>query len=291
VQPNPWLERRIVAYAHQGGSFEGPSSTLLAIEHALEVGASAIELDVHATADRQLVVCHDATVDRTTDASGQIAQLTLEQLRQLDNAYWFVEGSDVDHDQPDGAYSLRGRAPRDRRLGIATLAEVLEAFPGVPVNLDIKRTAPEVEPYEALLAEVLREHERRDDVIVASFSDAAMRAFRVLSPTTATSAATAEVVQFVQVLHAGGEPVAPPVVAFQVPESSSGVTVVDEAFVEAAHRAGIVVHVWTVNEPEAMERLLSIGVDGLISDRPSVLAPLLGDKAWRPAGGSPTVGS
>ena len=151
-----WLERRVIAYAHQGGAWEGPSSTLHAIEGALRCGATAIELDVHATKDRNLVVCHDETVDRTTGAKGQICELTLDELRALDNAYRWAPGADVSPGLPDDAYPLRGRAPDDASLRIATLDEVLDALRGVVVNLDIKRTAPDVDPYEALLAAKLR---------------------------------------------------------------------------------------------------------------------------------------
>ena len=168
---NVWLERRVVAYAHQGGAWEAPSSTLHAIEGALDHGATAVELDVHATRDRHLVVCHDETVDRTTNHRGEIADLDLSELRDMDNAYWWIEGDAVSPGHRDDEYVLRGRAPADRRLGIATLEEVAAAFPGVLLNLDLKRTAPDVEPYEALVASELRRLERTRSVIVASFHD------------------------------------------------------------------------------------------------------------------------
>ena len=175
---NPWLERRVLCYAHQGGAREGPSSTLWAMERAVAAGAEALELDVHATADGQLVVCHDATVDRTTDGTGAISGLTLEQLRRLDNAYWWVPGQVAEGGRPAEDYPLRGRAPRDRSLGVATIDEVLETFPHTFLNLDIKQTAPAVRAYEELLARTLRAHRRIDDVIVASFNDMATDAFR-----------------------------------------------------------------------------------------------------------------
>ena len=155
---NPWLERRVIAYAHQGGAWEAPSSTLFAIRRALETGATGIELDVHATADRQLVVCHDATVDRTTDGHGAIHALTLAELQELDNAHWFVPGDDVTVGLDPDAYPYRGRAPGDADFGVATLSDVLdlvEDHPGVALNLDIKQTAPAVEPYEELLAKTI----------------------------------------------------------------------------------------------------------------------------------------
>ncbi len=111
-----WIERRVIAFAHQGGSYEGPSSTLAAIEHALDVGATAIELDVHATKDRAIVVCHDHTVERTTNHHGEIASLTLAELANMDNAYWFIDGDVVTPGRAPEEYRDRGRAPADRRL-------------------------------------------------------------------------------------------------------------------------------------------------------------------------------
>ena len=271
----------MIAYAHQGGAHEGPSSTLFAIDKALANGATAVELDVHATRDRHLVVCHDETVDRTTNHRGAISDLTLSQLREMDNAYWWIEGDAVSPGRRDDEYLLRGRAPGDANLGIATLEEVAVSFPEVLLNLDIKRTAPAVEPYEQLLCDELRRLERTESVIVASFLDDALHAFRAVAPEVATSAATQETATFFFSL-ADGAPVVPPVCAFQVPATFGDVTVVDERFVAAAHGAGVAVHVWTINEADEMERLLDLGVDALISDRPTTLARVLSDRklAW-----------
>ena len=276
-----------MSYAHQGGAWESPSSTLFAIRRALAAGATAIELDVHATADGELVVCHDATVDRTTDGTGRIADLTLAQLKELDNAYWFVPGADVSPGRPAGDYPFRGRAATDPEFRIATLREVLEEFPGVVLNLDIKQTAPVVPPYEAALARLLAEYGRRDDVIVASFLDQATDSFAALAPGVATSAGTLATATFWQALHGGAELPAVPAVAFQVPESQGDLVVVDEAFVEAAHRQGVAVHVWTVNDEPSVLRLLDLGVDGIISDLPTMVSATLAraGAAWRgPAG-------
>jgi glycerophosphoryl diester phosphodiesterase len=271
-----WLARRVIAYAHQGGSFEGPSSTLAAIEHALDVGASGIELDVHATKDRHLVVCHDATIDRTTHHQGAIADMTLAELRQVDNAYWWIDGDVVTPGRPDEEYQCRGRAPLDPRFGVATLAEVASAFPGVLLNLDIKATSPQVEPYEELLAEAIVRSDLQDRVIVASFHDVAIQSFRRYAPGVPTSAATDETAGFFFSLES--VPVVPPVVAFQVPARHGVIDVVTESFVDAAHNAGVAVHVWTINDADEMQRLVDLGVDGLISDRPRVLADVLRER-------------
>ena len=243
-----WLERRVIAYAHQGGAWESPSSTLHAIAHAIEAGATGIELDVHATADGELVVCHDATVDRTTAAQGTIASFTLAQLRTLDFSYWWIPGADVTPGRPTGEYPFRGRAPADPSFGIATLREVLERFPGVVLNLDIKQTAPVVAPYEESLARLLAEFDRTDDVIVASFLDPATDAFRRFAPSVPTSAGTIATAEAWRAVQAGEDLPDIPAVAFQVPERQGDLVVVDERFVQAAHRAGKAVHVWTVND-------------------------------------------
>jgi glycerophosphoryl diester phosphodiesterase len=272
---NPWLERRVLNYAHQGGAREGPSSTLWAMRRALAAGAHAFELDVHATSDRRLVVCHDATVDRTTDGTGAIAELTAAQVQALDNAYWWVPGHVVEHEAAAHAYPLRGQGPDDPDLRIPLLEEVLDAFPGVILNLDIKQTAPDVEPYEILLADLLHQYGRTDDVIVASFSDQATAAFSAAAPEISTAAGTNATAAFYFSVVNGEPPPPTHHHAFQVPSTYSGITVVDERFVAAAHGLGLAVHVWTVDERPEMEHLLTLGVDGIMTDCPSVLAGVL----------------
>jgi glycerophosphoryl diester phosphodiesterase len=279
-----WPERRVIAYAHQGGAWEAPSSTLYAIERALGAGATGIELDVHATADGRMVVCHDPTVDRTTDGSGLIADLPLEEVRALDNAYWWAPGADVSPGLPPERYPFRGRAPADRRFGVALLEEVLDAFPGVLLNLDIKQTAPVVRPYEQDLASLLRRFGRADDVIVASFLDTATDTFSTFAPEIPTSAGTLAVAAFYQAVQAGETPAPLRHVALQVPARYGELTLVDGRFVEVAHDQGLAVHVWTVEEEEEMESLCRLGVDGIITDRPTALADVLQrlDCAWEP---------
>lgn len=272
---SPWLDRRVIAFAHQGGSFEGPSSTLFAIRRALANGATAIELDVHATKDGRIVVCHDETVDRTTNHQGAIAQLTFAQLAEMDNAYWWIAGDAVTVGRSDDEYLHRGLAAGDRDFAIATLEEVVTAFPGVLLNLDIKQTAPQVESYEAILNEELHRLECRQSVIVASFLDAAIQRFRALAPDVATSAATEEAASFYFALVEGAAPSSAQFQVLQIPPTFGGINVVDERFVAAAHDAGVAVHVWTINDVDEMVRLLDLGVDGIVSDTPAQLVELL----------------
>ncbi len=284
--PSPWLERRVIAYAHQGGAWEGPSSTLHAIGAAVAAGATGVELDVHATADGRLVVCHDPTVDRTSEGAGRIAELTYAELSGLDNSYWWAPGADVSPGLEPERYPYRGRAPADHRFGFALLEEVLEEFRGVVLNLDIKQTAPAVAPYEEALADTLRRFHRKDDVIVASFLDSATDAFSSFAPEVPTSAGTVAVAAFYQAVQAGEEPVPLRHVALQVPAAYGDLTLVDERFVEVAHARGLAVHVWTIEEEREMEQLCGLGVDGIITDRPTALVGVLERLgcAWRPEG-------
>jgi len=286
VPTNPWLGHRVISYAHQGGAWEAPSSTLFAIGRALDLGATGIELDVHASADGHLVVCHDGTVDRTTNGQGPIHTLTLAEIRKLDNAYWFAPGADVSPGLEPDAYPYRGRAPEDRAFGIATLDEVLallDDHPRVALNLDIKATAPAVEGYEERLASTLATYRYLDRVIVASFLDVASDAFARFAPDIATSAGTLAVAGFWRSLTQGGALPEMRHVALQVPAVYGDQVLVDERFVEAAHGQGLAVHVWTINEEKEMARLLDLGVDGIISDVPTTLVGLLQERnvAWR----------
>ncbi len=143
------------------------------------------------------------------------------------------------------------------------------------LNLDIKQTAPTVAPYEEALAALLAEYGRNDHVIVASFLDPATDAFRSFAPEVPTSAGTIATAEAWRAVQAGEDLPDIPAVAFQVPERQGDLVVVNDRFVEAAHRAGKAVHVWTVNDAESMERLLGLGVDGIISDLPTTLNGVL----------------
>jgi glycerophosphoryl diester phosphodiesterase len=272
---NPWLDRRVIHWAHQGGAREAPSSTLFALRQAVANGADALELDVHATSDGEIVVCHDATVDRTTGRTGAIADMTLAEVRACDNAYWWVPGEVVAHDRAEDAYVYRGKAPADQDFGIATLREVLEAFPDTFLNFDIKQTAPDVKPYEQAVADLLREFGRVDDVIVASFNDHATNAFSAIAPEISTSLGLQGTAEFYFAVRDGNPPPATRHHALQVPPESGGTEIVTSQFVEAAHEHGLAVHVWTIDDEPEMERLLDLGVDGIMTDRPSALEAVL----------------
>lgn len=285
---NPWLDRGVLNIAHQGGEIEAPSDTMYAFRTALAKGADLLELDVHATADGHIVVLHDTTVDRVTDGSGRLDQLTLKQIQRLDAAYWFVPDCGTCHGRPDAEYTLRGIATHQRRapkgftwkdFRIPTLEEVLKAFPDVPINIEIKNTAPDTAPYERALADLLARYGRVDDVIVVSFLDHAIEQFKVWAPDVHTATATGETGLFwASSQHALPGAPNPRYVALQVPITFNGVPVVDADFVADAHASGLAVHVWTINDRPAMEWLIDIGVDGIMTDRPTLLQQVLAER-------------
>jgi glycerophosphoryl diester phosphodiesterase len=272
---NAWMERRILNYAHRGGALEAPPNTVYAMRRAMTAGADALEMDVHADADGELIVCHDDTVDATTNGHGPITGMRTDELMQLDAAYWWIEGEAEPKDRPGAAYLLRGRAPAQVDLRIARLRDVLETFPEVPLNLDIKQTTPSAKPYEKDLAAMLSSYGRRDDVIVTSFHDAALESFAAAGTGIAMAPGPNGLYRFWQSFNNGASLGPFPYVALQVPLRFAGNRVVDRRFVEAAHRASLAVHVWTINEADEMTELIELGVDGIMTDRPSVLARLL----------------
>lgn len=301
VGSNPWLERRVLNVAHQGGAREAPSNTLFALKTAVAAGADMLEIDVHATADGRVVAIHDTTVDRTTNRSGRVDAQTLAELKRLDAAYWFVPGCGACHDRPPDDYVLRGYATGRRTIptglhrrygldqpltpndfAIPTLGEILASFPDTLITLEIKRTAPDTTPYEQDVARLLRAFGRSDDVIVVSFSDLAIEKFKLHAPEVHTAPAAGQTAAF-SASSRGAAPGAPNprYRALQVPITVEGVRVVTRDFVADAHANGLAVHVWTVNDPAVMRRLVAIGVDGIMTDRPTVLEQVLAAEGVR----------
>lgn len=295
LAPNPWLERRVLNIAHQGGENEAPSDTLFALKTAVTKGADVLEIDVHMTADRHIVVLHDTTVNRTTNGEGRVDELTLAQIKKLDAAHWFVPNCGTCHERPVSEYIYRGYATRARPMPadlleqgfrpndftIPTLREVLRTFPKIPINIEIKNTAPDTKNYEKRLAGLLAEFGRTDDVIVVSFLDQAVELFKVFAPRVHTATATIETALFWATAKGEGAP-NPRYVALQVPMEFNGIEVVNRDFVSDAHANGLAVHVWTINDEATMKRLVRYGVDGIMTDYPTLLERVLAERRVRP---------
>jgi glycerophosphoryl diester phosphodiesterase len=283
---NPWLDRGPLNIAHQGGEHEVPSDTLYGFKTALPKGVDVLELDVHLTADGHVVALHDTTVDRTTNGSGTVEQMTLAQIKELDAAYWFVPDEGTTEGRAAEDYVFRGIAtgeapppegfePND--FTIPTLDEVLTAFPGTLINIELKQSNS-TGRFEMAVADLLRKHDRVEDVIVVSFLDHSLEVFKALAPDVHTATATVQAGLFWGSSQ-GPLPGAPNPrhVALQVPMNLVA-DVTTEDFVKNANANGLAVHVWTINDRETMEQLLDWGVQGIMTDRPTLLEEILQER-------------
>ncbi|GLZ28369.1 glycerophosphoryl diester phosphodiesterase [Lentzea sp. NBRC 105346] len=241
------------AFAHRGwhvDDLSGMENSLSSFRRAVKEGYRYLETDVHATSDGEVVVHHDTTLDRTTDATGTVSDLPWSEVKRA---------------------NVGGREP------IARLADVLEELPDTMFNIDVK-TEHAVEPVIA----VLRKAKALHRVCLASFSDDRLARIRKLGgPDLLTSMGprNAGALWLAGRVPLVGLPVRGQIA--QVPISQGRLKVVDERFVRAAHRRSLEVHVWTIDDEAQMRHLLDIGVDGLVTDRPDVLREVLQSRgAW-----------
>lgn len=241
--------------AHRGFSRDGLENSMAAFRDAVALGYTFLETDVHTTADGVLLLFHDETLDRVTDGRGRISRLSAEAVAQA---------------------RIGGTEP------IPLFEDLVTEFPDVRLNLDVKDWNS-----VATVAAAIERHGLHDRVLIASFSDRRRRAvLRRLSRPAASSAGMASIALFVLL-----GPVLPDVLlrraaartlrgvhALQVPVRYGAVTVVTSGFVRRAHRNGLQVHVWTINEAAEMHRLLDLGVDGIVTDRADILKAVLSER-------------
>lgn len=221
---------------------------MLAFGNALDLGADHLETDLHLTADGQVVCFHDDTLDRTTDGTGPVRSHTLSALRRFDAGY---------RHRLDGDYPFRGKG-----LRVPTLGEVLATFPEVGMVADLKEDGLE----EALCA-LLDRMNAWERVIVGGFSDLRLVQMHNASGGRAVISAGPMSVRAWWLGSRIGLAGPTTFSALQIPPTSNGLRVADRRLVDVAHKHGLAVHVWTVNQPDEMERLWAIGVDALITDR------------------------
>lgn len=240
-----------IPFAHRGGALESPENTRAAFSHARELGYRYMETDVHATSDGVVVIIHDPDLDRTADRPGRVGELPWSEVR-------------------------RARLPGDQT--ILRLDEVLDEWPELRWNIDTKHDAV-VEP----LAEVLTAAGAVGRVCITSFSDRRLaRVRRLLGPTVCTGTGPAGIAAL---RLASAAPLGPltglarrawdGTGATQVPTRQGPIPVTDRRFVDFAHANHLAVHVWTIDDAATMDGLLDLGVDGLMTDRPSVLRDVL----------------
>ena len=285
--PNPWLARRVLNIAHQGGEDEFPSNTLYAFRKATRAGADMLELDVGVTSDDQVIVMHDTSVDRTTNGTGLVSEKTLQEVQALDAGYWFAPNvSDhYSHDLGSRAYRLRGAAtgkrlpPKGFRAAdfrVPTLRSVLRAFPKTPINIEIKgRTKEEATAEYVYNSEVLARvlsGVNRDDLNVVSFQQTAVDRFHELQPAISVAPGVTGVAGWIL----NGTPPGQGTVAFQLPITYKfGDMLLDVTTaqnVDRTHQGGYAVHTWFGNDdvdgPQNWRKLIDWCVDGIMTSHP-----------------------
>lgn len=256
----PYLSHEYpIRFAHRGSSILWPENTMIAFQGAVDLGYYYIETDVHLTRDGIIVVLHDDRLERVTNGHGLVKDWRWDDLRKLDAAYNF---------NPEAGFPFRNQG-----FHIPSIEEAMTSFPGVMFNIDLKQPG-----MEQVMADFIRRHGFEERVLIASFYDRPIRRFRKISGNSvATSIARLEAIAFwgwsrlKKSLKITAD-------ALQVPLSMLGITVVDKKMVQAAHAIGMHVHVWTINEPAEMHRMLEIGVDGIITDRPDLLNVVLTER-------------
>jgi glycerophosphoryl diester phosphodiesterase len=250
--------------AHRGGAGQWPGETIYAFEQARQLGVDVLEMDVHATADGELVLMHNKAVNDTTEGDRRVTDMTLAEIKKLDAGYrWTADGQ---------TYPFRGQG-----LTVPTLREVFEQFGEMRLNIEIKQKHPSL---IAPFVELIREFGMTDKILVASFWSSALDEFRRACPDVATSASTPEAIKFFLLNEVlGSDADRPETDAIQADSEISKVHIITKKFIERAHHLNLQVHGWTVNEPQEMERLIALGVDGIITDYPGPLLSLLGRSA------------
>ncbi|RIH86320.1 Glycerophosphodiester phosphodiesterase [Calidithermus terrae] len=261
---NPYATGEVRVIAHQGGEGLWPSNTVYAFERAVRMGVDMLELDVHLSRDGHLVVIHDDSVERTTGGKGKVKELTLAELKALDAGWYWPQRSKETDPHP-----FRGQG-----ITIPTLEEVLRAFPGFPMTIEMKADGL-AGPFCALL----RQHRMTGRVIVASFRDSAMHDFREACPEVTTSLTESEIRPLVVLnLFLLGDFYTPPAggTVLQIPTAAGGFDLTHPLLLGVIRRKGLAVQYWTVNEPQEMQRLIKAGAHGIITDRPDLLLQALG---------------
>ena len=252
---------KFLVMAHRGARSLGPENTIYAFKRAVELGTDVLEMDLQTTSDGTLVILHDREVDRTTNGKGAVDSFTLSDLKKLDAGFRW---------SPDNSKSF---PLRNKGVPIPTLTEVFKAFPDTRMNIEIKSS--QVNTIQDL-CRTIRDNGMSEKVMVACFDAGKLGEFRSICPEVATSAGASEAAMFYWLQWAHLESAySPSAQALQIPEAYGDYRIATRRFIEGAHARNMRVHVWTVNDVESMQRLIDLGVDGIMTDYPERLLKIL----------------
>ena len=243
-------------FAHRGSEILWPQNTMTAFQGAVDLGCIYIETDLHVTKDKVIVTFHDDNLKQLTNGSGLVKDWNWQDLRKLDAAYNF---------KPEEGYPLR-----DKGITIPSLEEVMNTFPHVMFNLDLKQPG-----IEQVVADFVTKHGYEERVLIGAYQNKRVRKFRNLLENRAATSTSASEAALFWAYSRLGKIYNTAADALQVPVRHSSITILDEKFIKAAHAKGLQVHAWTINEPGEMKRLLELGVDGIVTDRVDLLNEIL----------------
>jgi len=248
-----------IVIAHQGGVGQWPSNTLFAFQQSKQLGTvDEFELDIQLSSDGHIVLIHDKTVDRTTNAQGAVSDMTLTQLQNLDAGYTWQ-----DENQPQ-AFPFRNQG-----INIPTLKEIFEHFPQQAMSIEIKQQSTEL---AVAFCKMVKQFNKEQALVVSSFYHENLLAFREACPKVKTAASGQEAQRYIIASKVGlGWLFKPNAQVLQLPMASGSITVLTAGFINQAHEHGYRVDAWTINEKADMEKLMDLGIDGLITDYPSRL--------------------
>ncbi len=247
--------RKPRVFGHRGAAGLAPENTIPSFALGQALGADVIELDVHASRDGVIAVIHDPALERTTNGSGLVREQLWHELQQLDAGYHFTRGG--------GDYPYRHQGVR-----LASLETVLKQFPLACCNIEVKQAEP---PIAEEVVRIIRRLGAEHRVLLAAERDAIMSSIRSHAGPIATSFTAEEVADFIARLpEARFADYRPAGRALQIPVRFGDIELVTAESLAAAHRCGLEVHVWTINQRDEIEALLALGVDGIMSDLPGL---------------------
>jgi glycerophosphoryl diester phosphodiesterase len=264
---HPFFEtNRPLVIAHQGGELLAPSNTMTAFQQAVDLGVDVLEFDIHITEDGHLVTIHDPTVDRTTNGSGYVHELSLNKIQDLDAGYHFED--------LNGDFSYRGKG-----VYIPTLEEVFKRFPDMRMVIEIKDDNPSsrIKEISEKLWALIQKYQKEDQVVVASFDQKILDQFnQVTDGKVALSAGEEEIKKFVifKKLFLANL-YTPSADAFQIPTEQSIINLASPSIMKEAKRRNVHIQYWTIDDKETMRSLLEDGADGIITNRPDLMLEVL----------------
>lgn len=252
---DPLGGRYVDVYAHRGSTVLAPENTAVAFELALELGADVLEIDVRLSRDQEVIVTHDARVERTCDGQGKVSELSLVALKKLNAGWHFTDNN--------------GKNYRNENISLLTLKELFEQFPTTRVNIDIKDNSPEA---AKAVSGAIHEAGAQSRVNVGSFHAKALAHFRTFSPQVTTAATQLEVAQ----LYFGRSLISSVNYQYlQIPTHYFSLPLATQSFIDFAQKKNLSAVYWTINDAENMQRLISCGVDGIVTDRVDIACSLL----------------